>query len=52
MLNVAFCYLEEVQHFSYRQVQGIFLDFHAPIAAVESIGLHQVSDCSLKIQNE
>ena len=32
---------------------GHFLDdFHAHVAAVESISLHWVSDCGLKTQNE
>ena len=49
-LNVALYYYE--QHFSYWWVQGIFLDFSAHVEAVESICLHQGSDCSLKTKNE
>ena len=40
------------KHFSYWQMQDVFFDFHAHVAAVESVNLHWVSNCSFTTQKE
>ena len=51
LLNVALHYHREAQYFSYWWVQGVLLkDFYAHVAAVESISLYCVSECSWKTQ--
>ena len=48
-MSVALYHYRGPLNFSYCQVQGIFLDFHAHIIAVESISLYHRTKKSIKM---